>query len=81
MNTFKKIQEGDKLYLCVQTHDNVGNINITYRLCKDNEEFLKLQNDLVSSISNKIKEIENNLNQLPIVLENLKSELESIKSI
>lgn len=81
MSTFEKIQEEGKLFLKVTTQDGLGNINITYRLCKDFEEFQKIQKELIASITAKLAEVTKALSELPKVSEILESELNAIKNL
>lgn len=81
MNTFEKVQEEGKLFLKVTTQDGLGNINITYRLCKDSEEFQKVQKELIANITTKLAEVNKALIELPKVSEILEFELNSIKSL
>ncbi len=81
MNTFKKIEEEGKLFLCITTQDHLGNSNIMKRFCKDSKELDSVIESLVLNIQGKLDEITKQLEELPKMSNSLQYELAQLKNI
>lgn len=81
MNTFKKIEEEGKLFLCITTQDELGNTNIMKRFCKDSIEFDTVVESLVKNIQGKISDMSKQLEELPKIVGALQYELSQLKNI